>query len=551
MLRVVKAGWTRPLREEYFRWFVTQGASYRGGNTFANSLRTIKNQAIQTLSDDERVALKEILDARPAGQSPRALLAARKTVKEWSLAELAPLVERGLNGRRDRDRGRRLYAEVGCAACHRFRVEGGGVGPDLSAVGGRFGVRDILEAIVDPNKVISDQYEAINIALNDGRVITGRVANLSGDSISVVEDMFDPGHMTTVRRGNIEEIKRSPISPMPAGLLNSLTLGEIQDLVAFLLDRGASQAERGAGHVANTIPVWPSAAPGSEGWTQKELEYRNDWDHKAMVRNVTTPTMTAFLPEPSIATGAAVVICPGGGFRFLSWESEGTAVAEWLQARGVAAFVLRYRLLETAASEEGFGKEMQAFLGRIMRMGERPGGDAPKPATSGNQPGLSEEIRRISTEEERNLVAMAVADGKQAIRLVRQRAAEWGLKPDRIGMMGFSAGGVVTMGAVMSSDTESRPDFAAPIYGGGTGGAKVPANAPPLFILCASDDALAAAGSARLCSEWKAVGRPVELHLYEKGGHGFGMSRRGLPVDGWIDRLGDWLAQRGLIKTAR
>jgi putative heme-binding domain-containing protein len=551
MLRVVKTGWTRPLREEYFRWFVTQGASYRGGNTFASSLRTIKNQAIQTLTDDEKAALKDILDARPAGQSPRALLAARKTVKEWTLAELAPLVERGLNGRRNRDQGRRLYAEVGCAACHRFRVEGGGVGPDLSAVGGRFSVRDLLESIVEPSKVISDQYAAITIATTDGRVITGRIANLSGDSLSVIEDMFEPGRATNVRRGNIEEIKPSPVSPMPAGLLNSLAADEILDLVAFLLDRGEAPADRGTAPAGNVIPVWPGAAPGSEGWSQKELEYRNDWDHKAMVRNVTTPTLTAFLPVPSAATGAAVVICPGGGFRFLSWESEGTAVAEWLRARGVAAFVLRYRLLETPASEEDFGREMQAFLGRIMRVGKGPAEDAPKPAASEDQPGLSEEIRRISTEDERKFVAMAVADGRQAIRLVRQRAAEWGVKPDRIGIMGFSAGGVVTMGAAMSPDLENRPDFAAPIYGGGTGGATVPANAPPLFVLCASDDALAAAGSARLYSEWKAAGGPAELHLYEKGGHGFGMSRRGLPVDGWIDRLGDWLAQRGLIKTAR
>jgi acetyl esterase/lipase len=124
-----------------------------------------------------------------------------------------------------------------------------------------------------------------------------------------------------------------------------------------------------------------------------------------------------------------------------------------------------------------------------------------------------------------------------------------GIKPDRVGIMGFSAGGMVTMGVVMDHDADSRPDFAAPIYGGGTNGAKVPDDAPPLFILCASDDRLAAAGSARLYSEWKAAGRPVEPHIYEKGGHGFGMTPKGLPVDRWIERYGDWLAQRDLIKT--
>jgi acetyl esterase/lipase len=146
---------------------------------------------------------------------------------------------------------------------------------------------------------------------------------------------------------------------------------------------------------------------------------------------------------------------------------------------------------------------------------------------------------------------LAIADGKLAIKVVRRHASEWRIKPDRIGIMGFSAGGMVTMGVVMDHDKASRPDFAAPIYGGGTGSAKVPEDAPPLFILCASDDQLAAIGSARLYSEWKAAGRPVELHLYEKGGHGFGMTPKGLPVDRWIDRYGDWLGQRGLIKAAK
>ena len=134
------------------------------------------------------------------------------------------------------------------------------------------------------------------------------------------------------------------------------------------------------------------------------------------------------------------------------------------------------------------------------------------------------------------------------MKVVRQRASEWGIAPDRIGILGFSAGGMVTMGVVMQSDGESRPNFAAPIYGGSTGGAAVPANAPPLFILCADDDALMAAGSARLYSEWKAAKKSAELHIYSKGGHGFGMNRRGLPVDNWIERFGDWLGTQGLLK---
>jgi acetyl esterase/lipase len=301
---------------------------------------------------------------------------------------------------------------------------------------------------------------------------------------------------------------------------------------------------------AKVIPVWPGVAPGSEGWKQKEVEYRNEWDHKAMVRNVTAPTLTAFLPDPSAATGAAVVICPGGGFRFLSWQSEGTEVAQWLRARGVAAFVLKYRVMETAASEEAFRKEMAAFFGRLANRKERTvADDASKPDAPKGQGKPGEAGPRAIPEDMRKIGALAIADGKQAIKVVRQHATKWGIKPDRIGIMGFSAGGMVTMGVVMEHDADSRPDFAAPIYGGGTGGAKVPDDAPPLFILCASDDRLAAAGSARLYAEWKAAGRSAELHIYEKGGHGFGMTPRGLPVDRWIERYGDWLGQRGLIKA--
>jgi putative heme-binding domain-containing protein len=163
-------------------------------------------------------------------------------VKEWTLAQLVPIVERGLSEPRDLERGRRLYGSVACATCHRFGAEGGGVGPDLTAVAGRFNVHDLLEAIVDPSKVISDQYAAVIIAKKDGQVVTGRVGNLFGDTLSVIEDMFDPGSSTDVRRADIEEMKASSVSPMPAGLLNSLTEGEIQDLAAYLLTRGDSRA---------------------------------------------------------------------------------------------------------------------------------------------------------------------------------------------------------------------------------------------------------------------------------------------------------------------
>jgi acetyl esterase/lipase len=251
-----------------------------------------------------------------------------------------------------------------------------------------------------------------------------------------------------------------------------------------------------------------------------------------MVRNVTTPTLTAFLPDPATATGAAVIVCPGGGFRFLSWDSEGTEVAEWLQKRGVAAFVLKYRTRETAASREEFGKEMAAFFGTLIRFKDRGSPDGWK--------ALAADLRESG--------AAGIADGRQAMKVVRRHAKEWGVRPDRIGIMGFSAGGIITLGVATDHDATSRPDFAASIYAPFFGDTKVPGNAPPLFILGAADDRLVEAGCARLYSAWRDAGRPAELHIYEAGGHGFGMTPKGQPVDHWVERLGDWLGQRKVIK---
>lgn len=239
VLRTLRTGWTQELREEYFRWFVTTGAGYRGGNTFASSLRTIRQEAESTLSPSEKESLAGILAAVPTQKSPQELLAARPFIRQWTLAETVPLVERGLAaGGRNFEQGRQLYGAVACASCHRFAEEGGSTGPDLTAVAGRFNVKDMLEAIVEPDKVISDQYAAIAITTHSGRVVVGRVANLGGDTLNLVENMFDPGRLTTIRRQDIDTMQLSKTSMMPAGLLNTLTEEQVQDLLAYLLSRG-------------------------------------------------------------------------------------------------------------------------------------------------------------------------------------------------------------------------------------------------------------------------------------------------------------------------
>jgi len=273
------------------------------------------------------------------------------------------------------------------------------------------------------------------------------------------------------------------------------------------------------------IPVWPGVAPGSENWTQKEevVHLPPLAAGGPLVRNVVRPTLTVFLPNPPVPKGTGIIVCPGGGFHFLSWDSEGTEAAKWLSAHGVAAFVLKYRLVDTGPTQDDFRKALAALMA---------------PPSKG---GLPESMTKV--------LPLAVADGRQAMKVVRQHASQWSLDPDRIGIMGFSAGGMVTMGVLMNHDADSRPNFAAPIYGAGiTPGEATPADSTPLFILCATNDPIAAAGSIDTYSRWKAAGYPVELHMYAKGGHGFGMNRQGLPSDHWIERFGDWLEEEGLLK---
>jgi acetyl esterase/lipase len=264
------------------------------------------------------------------------------------------------------------------------------------------------------------------------------------------------------------------------------------------------------------IAIWPGGVPDAEIWRDagSELE-RPLWENSRLVRNVSVSTLTVYLPEPSIATGTAVISCPGGAFHFLMIDKEGTDVARWLTARGVAVFVLKYRVYPTPDDDDAF-LEIAAD---------------PLP----HRPNMEK------------IWPMSIADGVQAVRIVRARASQWGIAPDRIGIMGFSAGGAVTAGAASAYDAASRPDFAAPIYAVWQE-RPVPADAPPLFLVAASDDALVAPiNSIRLYSAWQQAGRRAELHIYAEGGHGFGLIPKGLPVDGWMERFWEWLVAEGFV----
>ena len=267
-----------------------------------------------------------------------------------------------------------------------------------------------------------------------------------------------------------------------------------------------------------TVLLWPDGAPGTENWMQEERDYPPSAAIDVpIVRNVVAPRLTVVLPDPQQATGTGVIVCPGGAFHLLAIEHEGTQVAEWLVKRGITAFILRYRVAPTAADPAQFVQEMHETM-----------------ADSTKADPLLREIGDL-----------AIADGLQAVRLVRQQAATWNLDPEKIGIMGFSAGGVVTIGVATRYDAASRPNFAAPIYTAPLEIAEVPADAPPLFMALATNDPMAVGASLPLFSKWRAAGHSAEMHVYSQGGHGFGMRTLGYASDTWIEQFGAWMRTEG------
>jgi acetyl esterase/lipase len=270
----------------------------------------------------------------------------------------------------------------------------------------------------------------------------------------------------------------------------------------------------------NAIQLGTGSLPGTTAPEAWHSQYGSQF-----ARNVTIATLTPFLPDPAKATGAAVVVAPGGGFRTLSMENEGWDVARALAARGVAAFVLKYRLNPTPQDMSGFERSMREMFSGVAR--------APQPNPQNAAQGLAPQL----------------ADANAAFALVRRRAAEWHVDPRRIGMVGFSAGAMLTMATTVSGQ-DAKPAFIGIIYGP-LSPVKVPADAPPMFVALASDDPFFGNGGFGLIESWKAAKRPVEFHLYEQGGHGFGMYQKETSSTGWFDAFARWMTMHGWIKAAR
>ncbi len=278
-------------------------------------------------------------------------------------------------------------------------------------------------------------------------------------------------------------------------------------LLVSLLTVAASAAE-----IPKEIPLWPKGAPGSEGKTAAEVVAKSDTG-ELRVSSIHNPSITPYLPARDKATGAAVLVIPGGGHRLLAITHEGYNVGEWLADRGIAAFVLKHRL----AREEG-------------------------------------STYKIEVE--------SLAHAQRAMRLVRSRAAEWHIDPARLGALGFSAGGELVAqigtrfdaGQTDSSDPverqPSRPAFQALIYPGRSVDIQPTKDSPPAFLAAAYNDRQdIAEGLAEVYLRFKRAGAPAELHIYGSGGHGFGLrTSNKRPVGSWIVRFEEWLAESGLLK---
>ncbi len=313
----------------------------------------------------------------------------------------------------------------------------------------------------------------------------------------------------------------------------TIAFGTAIALAVAFVACGSARAQGGA---PQEIRLWPGRAPGTEAWTVAETTTTSPSGDRT-IANVSEPSVTVFLPAPAVASGAAVVVAPGGALRALAWDSEGIKVARWLNSKGIAALVLKYRTLQSSPA------------------GARGRGGPPQGPGNGGAARVELEIRNANANPEpgdaalAEVLRMGIADAQQALRLARRNAAGWRIDPARVGIMGFSAGGGISVGTVLAERSDASPDFLVSVYGPALQDVIVPAHAPPLFIAVGSSHFNVTNGCLALFAAWKAAGKAAEIHVYDQVSGGFGMSARGLPVDTWNERLYEWLLARKIVAS--
>ncbi len=287
-----------------------------------------------------------------------------------------------------------------------------------------------------------------------------------------------------------------------------------------------------------TLDLWPDGPPDPLADVGVEISFRQpsgpgpvtEW-----LRNVSRATLTVFAADPARANGAGVIIAPGGGWRVLAWEHEGLDMARWFAARGVTAFLLKYRVMGTPQDPEAFDDRNKLSQSREAELAKITGKTAPRAMSD-----LLSDDRYLAAR------AAAATDGRRALALVRDQADAFGIDPARVGLAGFSAGAFLAVDVTLNPDGPP-PAFLAAIYGGETQGAPVPADAPPLFACVAQDDRMLFRVVEGLYADWSDADRPAEFHVFQKGRHGFGMVAQNRPVDRWAELLDAWLVDLKLI----
>jgi acetyl esterase/lipase len=271
-------------------------------------------------------------------------------------------------------------------------------------------------------------------------------------------------------------------------------------------------------HAQKVFSLYPGTPPGSEDWNWQESEVKVA--NNTYVFDVVKPSLLAYLPNHP--NGTSVLIAPGGAFHALALDLEGTPIAQRLNKKGITVFILKYRLVHDDPAHP------ENALMTLM---------------------AKNDMKKIDSIYAR-IIPLAMQDGLTAVKYVRKHAIDFHLDSNKIGFMGFSAGGTVAMSVVYNADDDNRPNFVAPIYAyeGGVIGSHIPAKKTPIFIACASDDEFGfTPQNVQTYLKWLEANQPAELHVYEKGGHGFGMKQQYLPVDNWIERFEDWLKMEGYL----
>ena len=279
-----------------------------------------------------------------------------------------------------------------------------------------------------------------------------------------------------------------------------------------------------------TLKLYEGVAPGSETWTHPEGKSENNGN--VMYFNVSSPEMTVYLPDPSIATGSAMVVCPGGAFSLLSYTPEGTLVAYELCKRGIAAFVLKYRttpIINDKGEVSNKVEDLMKFVTELMSKSD------------------TEDITATANCLRMEHSHLSFEDADRAISIVRQNAAKWNVQPDKIGIVGFSAGAVIAMHQALEHTEAGRPNFSGVVYGGWIPGAKAPSDAAPLFICSPTYDIFHPEECINAYQIWQEAKLPVELHCYSDCVHGFGAVSTGKSSDLWMETMVRFMKDTGFL----